>query len=64
MDIQTIPIPIQITKTRQQIATELGICVKTLVRKLAKANVILPSGLLTPKEQYLIYELFNCKGVS
>lgn len=62
MDIQTIPI--QITKTRQQIAAELGICVKTLMRKLANANIILPPGLLTPKEQDLIYRLFNAKGVS
>lgn len=60
MTIQTV----QITKTRQQIATELGICVKTLKRKLTHAKITLPAGLLTPKEQTIIYELFNCKEVS
>jgi len=42
-------------KSRLQIAEEYGIDYKTLVRRLKKHNVILPSGLVYPREQKDIY---------
>jgi len=43
-------------KTRQEIADEYGISTKTFSRWLKKENIVLSSGLLTPKEQKIIYE--------
>jgi len=46
-------------KTRQQIAQEYGISTRTLSRWLLKTNITLPSRLLGPKEQLLIYNEFG-----
>lgn len=46
-------------KTRLQIAQEYGISTRTLSRWVMKANIHLPSRLLGPKEQLLIYEEFG-----
>lgn len=43
-------------KTRQQVAEEYGICVKTLIRQLEFARVILPPGVIFPKTLNLIYD--------
>ena len=42
-------------KSRLQIAQEYKINYRTLSRRLKKNNIILPSGLLYPKQQKLIY---------
>jgi hypothetical protein len=43
-------------KTRVQIASEYGIDYKTLMRRLKKQEIDLPSGLIYPKNQKKIYE--------
>lgn len=50
-------------KTRQEIAEEYGISRRTLQRWLKKQNINLPNGLLTPKEQEVIYQLFGTPQV-
>jgi len=46
-------------KTRRQLANEFGMHVNTLMRKLKREGVELPKGLVCPKEQRRIYELFG-----
>lgn len=46
-------------KTRQEIAYELGISRRTLTRWLHKHNIILPSGLVSVKNQQLIRKKFE-----
>ena len=46
-------------KTRQQIANEYGISTRTLRRWLTQNDITLPSRLLGPKEQELIYQTFG-----
>jgi len=46
-------------KTREEIANEYGISTKTLRRKLNKAGVAFSKGLLSIKEQNIIYDLFG-----
>lgn len=46
-------------KTKQEIANEVGICVKTLNSKLKRSNIELPKGLIPPKDQQIIYDLFG-----
>lgn len=46
-------------KTRQEIANELGISAKTLNRRIKEAALHISSGLLTIKEQELIFALFG-----
>ena len=46
-------------KTRQEIAQEFGISRRTFQRWLKKHNIVLPSGLVTPKVQAQIYEKFG-----
>ena len=46
-------------KTRQQIADEFGINRKTLERMLKRADIVLPSGNVSPKNQQGIYEYFG-----
>lgn len=46
-------------KTRQEIAEEYGISRRTFQRWLKKQNIELPNGLVTPKEQELIYQNFG-----
>jgi transcriptional antiterminator len=51
-------------KTRQQIALEYGISARTLKRKLQQLNIPLPSGLLFPKDQDVIYQKLGKPAVS
>jgi hypothetical protein len=46
-------------KTREEVAAEYGICVKTLNRWLKKANIILPHGLIKPCHLQIIYVAFG-----
>lgn len=46
----------QILKTRQQIAEEYGVCIKTFNKLLKNKGIILDKGLITPKDQQIIYE--------
>ncbi len=46
-------------KTRQQIADEHGINRKTLYRWLKNVGITLDKGLITPKEQELIFKTFG-----
>jgi abortive infection bacteriophage resistance protein len=43
-------------KTRQQIASEYGISTKTLKNWLKNADIVLPTGSITPYYQQLICE--------
>jgi hypothetical protein len=44
-------------KTRQEMANEYGICVKTFIKKLAEVGIFLPEReLISPTLQDLIYE--------
>jgi len=46
----------QICKTRQQLADEYGICCKTFNKLLKKKGIKLDKGLITPKDQKIIYK--------
>ena len=46
-------------KTRQEIAEEYGISRRTFQRWLKKQNIALSNGLITPKEQEVIYQNFG-----
>jgi hypothetical protein len=46
-------------KTREEVAAEYAICVKTLNRWLKKAKIILPPGLIKPFHLQIIYEAFG-----
>lgn len=46
-------------KTRQQIADEFGINRKTLERMLKRADIVLPSGNVSLKNQQSIYKYFG-----
>jgi hypothetical protein len=43
-------------KTKKQIASEYGICIKTLNKWLKKEDIIIQRGLISPKSQEMIYE--------
>lgn len=43
-------------KTRQQLADEYGVCRKTLIKLLRKKRVRLEKGLISPKDQQVIYD--------
>jgi hypothetical protein len=45
-----------IVKTKQQMADEYGICIKTFSRLLKLKRIKLDRGLICPKDQQLIYE--------
>lgn len=47
------------SKTRQQIANLYGVDRKTLYRWLKNAGIKLSNGLVTPKEQEMIFETFG-----
>jgi hypothetical protein len=47
------------TKTRQKVAEEYGISVKTLTRRLERANIILEPGIIFPKTLEIIYSSFG-----
>ncbi len=46
-------------KSKQQIASEYGICIKTLNKWLKEEKIILKRGLINPKKQNLIYKKFG-----
>lgn len=46
-------------KTRQQIALEYGICTKTLKKWIDNADITLNGGLITPTQQFKIYQKFG-----
>ncbi len=48
--------PIQVLKTKDQIAKEMGIHVRTLHRHLKKAGMMVPRGLIYPAQQEEIYK--------
>ncbi len=48
-------------KSRKQFAKELGMCTKTLMRKLKALKYELPSGLISPNQQVEIWNLLNEK---
>ena len=49
----------QPVKTRKQIADEYSISARTFRRWLKKAGIELPSRLLAPNEQQIIYDEFG-----
>jgi hypothetical protein len=46
-------------KTRQEIAIEYAISVKTLNRWFKRENIKIPQGLIDPYHQRIIYETFG-----
>jgi len=42
-------------KTRQQLADEYGVCRKTLTKLLLRKRIKLDKGLISPKDQLVIY---------
>jgi hypothetical protein len=50
---------IKYAKSRQQIANEYGICIKTLNKWLIEEKIILKRGLINPKKQNIIYKKFG-----
>jgi hypothetical protein len=58
-DLTILPAPF---KNRKVIATELGICAKTLSRWLQHEGIRLPKGLVSPDFQAIIYEKCLKKG--
>jgi hypothetical protein len=46
-------------KTRHEIADEYGISVKTLHRRLKKADINLSKGIIMPKDVIIIYRAFG-----
>jgi len=42
-------------KTKQQMADEFGICRKTFNKLLVRKNIKLDRGLISPKDQMIIY---------
>lgn len=46
----------QVFKTRQQIAEEYGICIKTFCKKLKENGIVLNKGLISPNDQVEIYK--------
>ena len=43
-------------KTKEQIAEEMGMSLKTLQRRLKKVNLKIPRGLISPQKQTQIFE--------
>lgn len=43
-------------RTKSQMAHEMGICLRTFQRKLKKANLNIPRGLISPSSQLKIYQ--------
>jgi hypothetical protein len=46
-------------KTRQEVAHEYGICVKTLNRRFIKEKLNIPPGLIFPVKLKIIYSAFG-----
>lgn len=47
------------SKTRQEIANEYGVNRKTFYKMLKRADLNIPSGLITPASQKTIYDHFG-----
>lgn len=47
------------TKTRQEVAAGYGISVKTLNRRLKKANIVIEAGIIFPSSLKTIYDCFG-----
>ena len=47
------------TKTRKEFCEEYDMSYKVFTRKLEFHQIVLPSGVITPKYQYMIYEAFG-----
>ena len=54
-DSSTVETPLML-KTKNQIAIEMGINIKTLNRCLEKVGMTLPRGLIFPEQQAEIYK--------
>jgi hypothetical protein len=50
-------------KTREEVAIEYGIEVRTLYRWLKKEEIIIPQGLIKPRYLKIIYETFGTPNV-
>jgi len=46
-------------KTKQQIAADLGISLRTLQRWIRKSQIQVPRGLVSPKKQVEIFKTFG-----
>jgi hypothetical protein len=46
-------------KTRTEIASEYGMSTRTLMRRLEKAGITLPSGNILPRDQKRIYDVLG-----
>lgn len=49
----------QKAKSRQEIAHEYGVSSRTLTRWIQKSGLVIPRGLVSPKNQDFIYEKFG-----
>ncbi len=45
--------------TKQELADMMGISLSTLQRKLKEVNLIIPRGLISPKQKKVILELLD-----
>ncbi len=52
------------TKTKENIAAEMDISLRTLQRRLAKAGLKIPRGYIPPDVQDTIYEALGWKGLT
>lgn len=50
-----------IPKTKQQIAQDLGISLRTLQRWIGKSEIHVPRGLVSPKKQEELFKVFGYK---
>lgn len=55
---------IRCAKSRQQVADEYGICIKTLNKWLRNESIVIKRGLITPKQLELIYEKLGIPKIS
>lgn len=46
-------------KSRQEIAEEYGVSTRTLSRWIQNHDLLIPKGLICPKDQEVIYEKFG-----
>jgi hypothetical protein len=49
-------------KTKQQMADEYGVCRKTFNRLLLKRHIMLDRGLISPRDQMMIYDELGIPG--
>lgn len=47
---------LQKAKFKKELANELGLSIKTFQRKLHQLGIEVPRGLVTPQQQYEIYQ--------